>query len=213
MNTATTEPGTGWHFEYNTGIRTRHPLPDVARPTTRYRILGLDDDQLRRDIAVHEAGHATLLLFWGIPFEFVEIAADLGKGSGSGGRVAISGTAPFEHVIVELAAGERAEDRWMREVGLWSPQRAFAVEIGACGDRRAIDTAVRTVHGTGLTYGTSTDWTRDLAALHQRADEAVDAVWDRVLTLAEALERNGRLTHEQAAEAAGFTPVGIGGAR
>ncbi|MFG2903677.1 hypothetical protein ACGF13_01225 [Kitasatospora sp. NPDC048286] len=205
----TTIIGSTWRRDPAFGAVTRHPMPVVAFPTTTYRILDLPEALLREEIAVHEAGHAVLAFHLGMRFTVVSVADDLGHGQDThSGRIEVPGViaAPPYDVMLFAAAGERAADRWLREAGLWTPARAWVVEILAEGDREAIAEYARRVHPDGLTYGVSDDPSRDLAALHDQADALLDTLWDRVTALTAALTQRGRLTEEQAAEAAGFSP-------
>lgn len=172
-----------WHYEVNTGIHTRHPMP--AGPYDPFGVLNLTGSQLRRETATHEAGHAMTLLDIGIPFGEIVIADDPADDSAVHGiQIPEAGPTP-PAVAVSLAAGERAADRWLREHGLWTPDRAWAVEIIAHGDRAQLDTRFPG---------------HDLAALHDKADRALDRLWPGVLRLGEALDRHGRLDYAQAVE-------------
>ncbi|MEW1911540.1 hypothetical protein AB0442_24355 [Kitasatospora sp. NPDC085895] len=207
----TTAGPRGWHYDEESGMFTRHPVPDLPGETTLCQVLSLPDAELRRGIAVHEAGHAVVLLALGIPIETIAIGS---PDDDVDGFVRVAGThrAALDDLLVMCAAGERAQDRWLREAGLWSPTRAWAVELLARHDRDRAADAVRITYDTELTFGTGDDPTRDLAALHRYTDHALDRLWPRVLNVAEALDRLGSLTELQAAEAA-FTPDLVGGAR
>ncbi|MGW3183845.1 hypothetical protein ACWDD9_31710 [Kitasatospora sp. NPDC001119] len=203
--------GTGWHFDADTGLTTRNPTVMVDGPTPLYEVLALPDDLLRRAIAVHEAGHVAVALYFGLPFESVWVSDDLGKdpsrpGGAGGVTVSRSFSAPLYDALVMLAAGERAEDRWLREAGLWTGTRGWAAEAGALGDRDRINEAVYENFGEEVTYGTGGDPCRDLAALHDRTDALLDLLWSRVAALADALTQRGQLNWEQAAAAARFSP-------
>ncbi|GAB2696329.1 hypothetical protein [Kitasatospora kifunensis] len=202
-----------WHYEPDFKLFTRHAAPHIPGPTTAYGILNLTNTQLRRKIAIHEAGHAVLMLDREIAFVTVQIADDLGHGPGKespAGHVELhsSLTAPLPDALLGLAAGERAEDRWLREQGLWTSARAWVVEILASNDRQQIARVSWEAHGRPVTYGVSDDPRRDLAAMHDVADEALDDLWGHVLDVAEALDRHGRLDYAQAAAAAGYAPCG-----
>lgn len=99
----------GWHLDEESEMVTRHPFPTLTGPTTAYRILALTDEQLRHSIAVHEAGHAVLMLALSLPFECVVIADNLGRGPDDGRpagfvHIAESYSAPLDHGLVQLAA-------------------------------------------------------------------------------------------------------------
>jgi hypothetical protein len=201
-----------WHYDTDFELHTRHAAPYVPGPTTAYEILNLTNTQLRQKIAIHEAGHAILMLDRSIPFLAIQIADDLGHGpdkDGPAGHVELhsSLTAPINDGLAALAAGERAEDRWFREQGLWTGTRAWVVEILARSDRQQIARVAQAAHGRPVTHGVNSDPQRDLSAIHSAADEALDGLWDRVLRLGEALDRHGRLDYSQAAEAAGYAPI------
>lgn len=207
----TTSVRSTWHVDVQSGSITRYPKPSIAFPTTAYRILNLPEPLLREQIAVHEAGHAALALHLGIRFTSVSVADDLGHGPdtpSASGSVECTGdlTAPPCDVMLFAAAGERAADRWLRDTELWTPARAWVVEILADADRAVIDDVVRLLHPGGLTCGVSDDPSRDLAAIHDQADALLDRLWEQVGRVADALNERGRLTEEQAAEAAGLSP-------
>ncbi|MFF2118230.1 hypothetical protein ACFVXH_12975 [Kitasatospora sp. NPDC058184] len=202
--------GTGWHFDADTGLTTRNPTVMVDGPTPLYEVLALPDDLLRRAIAVHEAGHVAVMLYFELPFERVAISDDLGKDQsrpGGAGEVTISRdfSAPLYDALVMLAAGERAQDRWLHEADLWTGTRGWAAEAGALGDRGEISRIVHEEFGEEVTYGTGDDPCRDLAALHDRTDALLDLLWSGVAALADALTQHGQLNWEQAAAAARFS--------
>ncbi|MFG2903678.1 hypothetical protein ACGF13_01230 [Kitasatospora sp. NPDC048286] len=203
---------TGWRFDARNGMTTRNPRPELPSSVGVTEALDLPVDELRRALATHEAGHVLVMLHSGIPFKHVFIRNDLGlvpdpDQVGSGGAVVISPcSTPLRTGLMMLAAGERAQDRWLRETGRWTTRRGWLTELGAINDRREIYRAVDEAFGRDVTFGTSDDPCRDLAALHDHTDALLDTLWGHVARLAEALDRRGRLTGGQAAEAAGFSP-------
>ncbi|MGA5818832.1 hypothetical protein ACPC54_13365 [Kitasatospora sp. NPDC094028] len=208
---------TGWHYDAQTGLTTRNLRPTLRPGMTVSEALDLPEDELRRAIAMHEAGHATVMLHFGLPFKSVAIRDDLGLDPdrpGNAGEVACeSWSAPLCDGLAMLAAGERAQDRWLRESGRWSVARGWLTELGAIGDRREVYRAVREAFGVGVTFNTGDDPCRDLSALHDHADALLNTLWGQVGRLADVLDRRGRLTEAQAAEAAGFARRLSGGAR
>ncbi|MFJ7908221.1 hypothetical protein [Kitasatospora sp. NPDC096204] len=204
---------TGWHFDAETGLTTRNAKPTTTAATPLFEVLALPDDLLRQAISVHEAGHVAVMLHLGIPFKGVAMRDDLRAALNGGNTAEVDVTngfsVPLAGGLVMFAVGERAQDRWLRETGRWTATRGWAAEAGALGDRREIYRAVREAFGKDLTFGASDDPCRDLAALHDHTDALLDTLWDRVMALAEALDRRGRLTAGQAAEAAGLSPKAV----
>jgi hypothetical protein len=186
-----------WHYEPTIGIHTRNPTPNLPRPFTAADALNLDTTQLRRTTAVHEAGHAVMYLTHGIPFAHMEIGSIGPDNDGitAAGQVKSlpTFTATTRQMAMVLAAGECAQDRWLREQGLWTPERGWAVEVASRTDRHQI---------------VDIDPGHDLDVLHHVTDRALDGLWDGVLRLGEALDRHGHLGYAQAAEAAGYAPLG-----
>ena len=101
-----------------------------------------------------------------------------------------------------LAAGERAETRWLHESGLWTPTRGWAVEWLASNDREKARTWVRDIFDEEMTYGIDPGQTTDYETSHNRADKALDAVWEAIRAVADALVSCRRLTGTQIAEIA-----------
>ncbi|MEV8100536.1 hypothetical protein [Kitasatospora sp. NPDC085879] len=89
-------------------------------------------------------------------------------------------------VAIGVAGGERAQDRWLREAGLWTPDRAAAVELAAYGDRAWLQDRPRSCP--------------DLMALHDMADDALDQVWERLTAALPVLLRQQAMSGEQLAE-------------
>ncbi|KJY38133.1 hypothetical protein [Streptomyces sp. NRRL S-495] len=199
-----------WHWNRDFGLYTRQPAPRPDRPTTASRILNLPDPLLREAVATHEAGHAVLALHLGARLTSVSVADDHGRGPGApgpAGRVDYEpDTAePVRSILLAGAAGERAQDRWLRQADLWTEDRAWVVEILADQDRAVIERTVRLAHPDGPTYGVSDDPAVDLAALHDHVDVWLHDLWDQVMALAAALNRRGTLTGAQAAAVIGLT--------
>ncbi|WP_369183777.1 hypothetical protein [Streptomyces sp. Y1] len=208
-----TERRTDWHFDVRSGMTTRNPMPELPPGVSVTGALDLPVDELRRALATHEAGHAVVLLHFGAPFERVYIRDDLGVApdhAGSGGAVVLGTTwsTPLLDGLTMLAAGERAQDRWLRENGRWNAKRGWVTELAAIGDRRDIYEAVQDAFDEDVTFNTGDDPCRDLAALHNHTDALLNALWGQVGRIADALTRHGALTEAQAAEAAGFTTDG-----
>jgi hypothetical protein len=189
-----------WHHGFalpdGTPYPLRHVLPDhfADLPYFDHRTVGLAADQARTAQAVHELAHAVLWMAAGI--HVVDAAIGTEEGIATGGPVP-----PHAGLgcAVGLAAGERAEDRWLRETGLWTEERAAVAEVGAHRDRGVIlaaDVQPRVTFGGGDGY--------DYAHLHALADQALSLHWHRILTVAPYLVRATRLTGDEIAAHAGL---------
>lgn len=160
------------------------------------RTLGLTPEQCRTSTAVHELGHAVMWLAGGLHVHH------LGVGIGPGGQ-AVCGPVtqtPEErlHRVLGVVAGERAQDRWLRETGLWTPSLAAMAELGAAHDRAyvfACDPEPRPGFGDGDV---------DYSVLHTMADEALDGIWDKVMTALPVLVQRSWMTGDDLADCVGL---------
>ncbi|MFI1183342.1 hypothetical protein ACH4UT_27860 [Streptomyces sp. NPDC020799] len=202
---------TTWHLNSDQPLYTRHPEP--REWTSAYGVLAFDDATLRRSIAVHEAGHAVLNFAFGIPVEEIRLFEDLGKGAGERPaawvRTAGQWSVPYVRYVAMCAAGERALDRWMRETGLWSPERAWVAERSATDDRKCVVETLRTHMNRAVTFGGRIPGALDYATVQAAADAALARLWGRVLRLAAAVDEHGVLTGRQAAGHARMTHLAI----
>jgi hypothetical protein len=160
------------------------------------RVLGLTEKQSRMSTAVHELGHAVVWLAGGLHVRY------LGVGIGPGGQAACEPVTrtPEEQMscVVGAVAGERATDRWLRESGLWTPSLGALAELGAAHDRAyvfACDPKPRPGFGDGDV---------DYSVLHDLADEALDAVWIKVMMALPILVRRGQMTGDELADCVGL---------
>ncbi|MFF2923089.1 hypothetical protein ACFVTP_11915 [Streptomyces celluloflavus] len=191
-----------WHLNSDQPLYTRHAEPASWQAGRNlYDILAFDDALLRRTIAVHEAAHAVMHFAFGIPVEEIRIADALGKDTGPGGWVKSTGawSVPYMRYLTMCAAGERAQDRWMREQGLWTPERAWVCERTATEDRNQ---AARSARDCGLQLHFGTGPARDglhYRAVQDTAEAALAPLWDRVMNLAAAADTHGRLSGHAAA--------------
>jgi hypothetical protein len=163
-------------------------------------------EQLQQCAAFHEAAHTVLFLKAGIGVKAVWIRTDAGLpevGEPIGRTEMETSMVPLEQLLVAVAAGERAEDRWMREAGLWSPVRAWAAERSNIVDRGYVRSLVRQHLERELTYGVTDEGWSDYAAIHAAADQALDRAWGDVLALAGALLDRHHLDGEEAARVVG----------
>lgn len=174
---------------------TRHPMPMELREGTvsASEAMGLTAQQSLASRAAHELGHALVWLAGGLCVSYVTIETDADGARGGHAVAQPTGTPDESHVLgVGTAAGERAEDRWLRETGLWTPDRAAVVEAAACSDRAYVleHTTPRPTFGTGGP---------DYALLHDMADQALDQIWQQLLHVLPILVRERGLTGWQLA--------------
>jgi len=174
--------------------------------------LGFDRDTERQAVAVHEAGHAAVALQLGLHVPSVSITEPTGTSAcghlspivGAVDNVRLVGFTVGQMMTV-LAAGERAEERWLHETGQWTETRAFFVERAGFGDRETARGRL-TEFGQDLRFGTSTpdepdaaDWWR----AHGLADSVLDGAWPKVLVLAEQIADRQTLPGDEAAALCG----------
>jgi hypothetical protein len=95
--------------------------------------------------------------------------------------------------IAAAAAGERAADRWLREAGLWTEERAWVIERHAGHDRVY---ALKALHDAGerLTFGERPGHPHDYATAQAAADRLLDELWQGVYRLADSLTQHRRLS-------------------
>ncbi|MFF7764232.1 hypothetical protein [Streptomyces griseorubiginosus] len=182
---------------------TRVPPPDRWQDTDS--VAAYTEDEQALNTGVHEAAHAVVYMAAGYQVEHIVLFApdDLTRLGRAAVRYAPA-SGPWLDWAVTCAAGERAELRWMRETGRWSPERAWVAERLAWRDRSQVGAAYLDCHGRELTFhGDHDDW-GDYAWVMDRTDEALDRVWDQVLALGCHLARHRRVTGGEAARIAGL---------
>lgn len=185
-------------------VHSFYPAPAVWCCATH--VLGLPEETDRQGAAAHEAGHAVAAFVVGIHVIGITLTTEREQ-QPCGPAVAVSGVTdigplavPVDGYLTMLAAGEAAHRRWLRESGLYSADRAWAVECGALDDTGkgvdALREQVPELEDTGY---------RQLFWRSRPAAEAlVDAHWNRVLAVAAGLARLGRLSGAEAAALAGL---------
>jgi hypothetical protein len=173
---------------------TRNYAPHIEGDTDA--CLNLPATQLDYLRAIHEAGHAVTVLTGRGHLHSAEIV----KGevtSEEGGVTRACNLADGHAYAIFSAAGERAADRWLHEAGLWTPERAVAVEVGAHGDRRSF-LAINPHVGFG-------DKDVDYRHVHDLADQALNTHWTAIINVADALQQHGYLSGDQIATLTGIS--------
>ncbi|WP_316782931.1 hypothetical protein [Streptomyces sasae] len=190
-----------WYPNANSRVPyTRTQPPRLQADVVLRDLLELPVEQHFRGTAVHEAAHAVLLQSLGATVEWVvvrpytELAGDEPAGENSAVYDMYVGD-----LLTCLAAGERAESRWLGESGLLTPVRAYAVELLAQGDRDMAGNLVRDLLGRELTFGVAVGEAFDYQSAHDAADAALDRCWPAVIAVADALVAHRRLDGEQIA--------------
>lgn len=218
-----------WTFYDPTGHWTRNPAP-AGWPYGNapvLPVLDLSSARIRMFTAVHEAAHAVvaaahpLYVPDGGPngpmrLDGVQLYPREMEGRPLN-RTGTSFLGPMENVdyydfTVWCAAGERANERWLDEEGLWTPRRGWVAESGGFDDRcnaSTIDPRWRlayTDEGRARCEAdgvSPVDWTD----AQREADELLDELWPYVLRVAGLLFTHGRLTgHQVRAIVSGHTP-------
>jgi hypothetical protein len=128
--------------------------------------------------AIHEAGHAVAALLGRGHLHSAQITKGTAT-STEGGITDCCNLNDGHAFAVFCAAGERATDRWLREAGLWTPERAVAAEVGARGDRHLF-LSINPDVGFG-------DRQIDYRVVHDLADQAIDQQWPAITAVADAL--------------------------
>lgn len=181
---------------------TRHRAPDSTACGTY--LDALTDDQRDTLRAVHEAGHAVAGLAAGSFIHYARISTTAAlrnrtpddEGLVRGGDVHGCNLTDGKGFAVFMGAAERAEDRWLREAGLWTHTRALGIEIGAYTDRRHfLDLNPHIGFDGGL---------NDYLVVHQLADQFLNQHWNAVIAVADALATRMHLTGDHIADLAGI---------
>lgn len=182
---------------------TRNPVPQHLRngrtTTAAQAALGLTEDEVLARTAAHELGHALVWLAGGLRISRISVVPD-GVAGGHVEALPRGVDAEARPLVLGVAAGERAGDRWLREAGLWTPDRAAIVEVGACADRAFVLDHVT----PSPTFGTGSEGGLDYSELQDMADTELDPLWDRLMAAVPLLLQHRVLTGEQLARHVGL---------
>lgn len=186
-----------WHHEV--GINgepypTRNSAPNCE--TSDEYLAGLTEEQSDEKRAIHEAAHAVAALAGAGHVHYANLVPAAAMKALPDGGAHVESGAVFACNLVDgpvfatfLGAGERAEDRWLRQAGLWTPSRAVGVEMGACSDRRSF-------LGLNPRFGFGVD-DYDYRVVHDLADEFIDRHWSAITAVADVLVARLHLTGAQ----------------
>ncbi|OKI16608.1 hypothetical protein [Streptomyces sp. CB03911] len=155
-------------------------------------LYNLPDDQYRRVVAIHEAGHAIAHLAGGNAHLIHASISDDLDAEITGTVKAWSYDLHAPAAVITDCAGERAVDKWLHLSGLWTDERAIAAEIGARSDRALA------LNVPGMTQAL-------LRGMHTPTDDLLAAHWPSVEAVAEALISARHLTGDQVARITGLS--------
>ncbi|MFE0773301.1 hypothetical protein [Streptomyces sp. NPDC058861] len=160
--------------------------PARATPAERLRkTLQFDDSLYRRFTAIHEAGHAIVALATAEASvsECVIAATEITPGAGPADAYTdVSWNSPSAHLTL-LYGGAIAQQRWLREQHLWTPERDSAVATLSNHDYAALDATGATPEQFGQARS---------AALALR-----DRHWPAIIAVGAVLDQNGRVSGEE----------------
>ncbi|MEU8101771.1 hypothetical protein [Streptomyces rubiginosohelvolus] len=182
---------------------TRHPVPDHGPNSDAYlhTLTHQQRDHLR---AIHETAHAITALATGAHLHYAQVTTTnlltntpLTDTGTLGGTTRICNTQDGRSFAAYLGAGERAEDRWLRQNNLWTPLLAAGIELGAYGDRQTLLAA-----NPHIRFGIDHN---DYTVVHDLADQIITTHWDAITRIAGVLKARLHLTGDEIAGLAGLT--------
>jgi hypothetical protein len=187
---------TTWHRDFDINDQpypVRTHVPDL---NTDFPTLDLPPRETLYLSAIHEAGHAVVLLARGGHVHYTELRHGTFEHGAYDGRVDVCSIGSGNNAAAFFGAGERAMDRRLRETGLWTPYRGMVAEVGAYADRQEFLTSQ-----PDLGFG---DKPIDYRTVHDMADAALDTHWSAVLRVAEALAQHHYLDGAAIADLSGL---------
>jgi hypothetical protein len=207
-----------WHA--NADVFTPRPDEPVWAPWSRYTrtpppvawkdtdgVTAYTPEEQLLNSAVHEAAHAVLYMAEGYQIGSIQLHVPAGDALIRAEVEFLPAFGPWLGHALAFAAGERAEARWLLETERWTAGRAWAAERHAWNDRSRVAYLMLSCHGRELTFnGDHQDWA-DYAWVMDRTDEALDPLWDQVLTLADHVAEHRYVPGQEAARIAGFPTV------
>lgn len=173
-------------------------------------IAALTPDQELQATAIRHAGFSVLYMAAGFRVDYIlvhPVGSPAARGS-KGYTMRAGGSGSWLGRAVAAAGHERAVDRWLRESGLWTPDRAWAAERLSADARAQAAEAVQYGLGCEMTFNGGGD-EADYAWICDRADEALDARWPQVSALGQYVAEYSRVEGADAARIAGFDPATV----
>ncbi|MBD3004767.1 hypothetical protein [Streptomyces sp. 5-10] len=179
-------------------VRTQVSLPHGTYNSAD--LAGMDEEQSWLASAAHELGHAAAHLRYGVHVMSVDLYRSVDLWDSESPRAEVSTWMTNDQLtsrgaLVASAAGERAQDRWLREKGLWTPVRSLEVEVAARTDRFSV---VRMDPRVG--FG---DTEIDYADLMAEADAVLADFWTRLEACVPALLAAGSWSGDEVASRLG----------
>lgn len=156
-----------------------------GRPRTIGEVLAFTDEQYRLYTAIHEIGHATAGLATGkCAVDFCVLTIEPGAETDAFTDIRwVKDSDEQQTRLVLLHGGLLAQDRWMREQGLWTADRHRAARSGARHDFDAM-----------ADLGASEE---AISAARELSRQLLDRHWQGVLRAAAGLCSMNRITGEQ----------------
>ncbi|WP_424892341.1 hypothetical protein [Streptomyces sp. XH2] len=191
-------------YRNDDGIYTRHEPP--GHQLHGDLDLGLTTEDMTRYDAHHEAGHAVLGLLKGMPVRRATLEPnDLHSAHVEFGPWS---SLPWWSYALMMAAGDRAGDRWLREAGLWTPQRAWIAERGCDSDRRKVAETVPgpsvVIFGALPAGAQPQQGVAHYQSLQDEVDFWLDMYWPSVQKLANAMTEFRELSSHQISDVTGI---------
>lgn len=186
---------------------TRNPVPAawlVPVPVSVDQIMDLSRDQERQMVCTHEAAHAVMYMAYGHRVKYIAVHEDQDAHGCKAEMVPAPAYGEWWEFALHTACGERASDRWLREAGLWTPERAWAAEREAGKDRARTAEYVELGAHTEMTYGSAGREHTDYAVISDQADVTLDRLWTKVLYLGAYLIEHSTADTETVERVAGF---------
>jgi hypothetical protein len=186
---------------------TRNPVPAAwltPTPVSVDQIMNLTPDQERWMVCTHESAHAVMYMAYGHRVEYIAVHEDQEAHGCKAELVPAPGYGEWWEFALHTACGERASDRWLREAGLWTPERAWAVEREAGEDRARTAEYVELGAHREMTYGSAGREHTDYAVIGDQADVMLDRIWSKVSDLAAYLFEHSTADTAAMERVAGF---------
>ncbi|MGA5873994.1 hypothetical protein [Streptomyces cinereoruber] len=156
----------------------------VLSPLPPPTVLTLDTEQVKWNLAFHEAGHSVAGLVWGVRGLTPQLVAVEHEG-----RHGFSGHTHFEvapglEAVTHMAAGGRADRLYLKRTELWSLHRQILEQVTEGEHDRA--------HAENL-LGQCVDW----KPVYATVESTLREVWEDVERVAAELHAHERVTDDR----------------